>query len=251
MRLAFVLFVSLLVTPTLGVLVILAALLRVTNRPGGVYEWAARTWGRCLVWAGGVRVVVHGEEQLRSGEARIFASNHVSWYDVFVLASLLPHYRFVAKAELFRIPIFGPAARAAGTIPMERDNRKAAFAAYDEAAAQIRDGSSVILFPEGTRGRDYRLRPFKKGPFVLAVASGVPVVPTVVYGTIAVKARDVWRVRAGVVHVHFLEPVPTAGLTYRDREQLSQTVWQRMADVLQLLDGAPRDASPIHSAAIR
>lgn len=236
MRAVVVYLSFLLFTPLLGTLVILAALVGVEDRPGGVYDWATRTWTRLLVRAAGVRIVLHDAERLTQG-ARVYASNHVSWYDVFVLASVIPHYKFVAKAELFRIPIFGPSARAVGTIPIERENRKAAFGAYAEAARRIRAGASVIVFPEGTRGADYSLRPFKKGPFVLAIASQVPVVPVVVHGTIAVQARGSWRVRGGTVNVHFLEPVPTAGMDYADRDRLSCEVWRRMSDALHTLHG--------------
>jgi 1-acyl-sn-glycerol-3-phosphate acyltransferase len=246
MRLLLVFLAFVLATLVLGGIVLVAALIGVPDRPGGIYDWAPRTWTRILVKAAGVRVVVHDFERAAGG-ARVFASNHVSWYDVFALASVLPRYRFIAKAELFRIPIFGPAARAVGTIPIERQNRKSSFGSYDEAARQIRGGSSVVVFPEGTRGREYPLRPFKKGPFVLAIAAQAPLVPTVVHGSIAVQPRGSWRVRPGIVNVHFLEPVDTAGLTYEDRDRLSHLVWQRMADALHALYGvesvppAPRE----------
>src|SRR5207249_2699146 len=95
-----------------------------------------------------------------------------SWFDVPALAKILPRYKFVAKAELFKVPIFGRGMRIVGMIEIQRENRKAAFGAYDVAAEKIRSGSSVIVFPEGTRGHAYPLRPFKKGPFVLAIAAG-------------------------------------------------------------------------------
>ena len=238
-------------TPLLGGLVIVASLLRVPDREGGVYDWAARSWTRILVWVAGVEIVMHGTEQLERREARVFAANHVSWYDVFVLATVLPRYKFVAKAELFRIPVFGPAARAVGTVPIERENRKAAFGAYEVAARQIREGSSVVVFPEGTRGREYPLRQFKKGPFVLAIAAQVPIVPTVVYGSIAVHPRGSWRIHPGRVHVHLLEPVPTTGLTYDDRDALARTVRERMADVLRRHYGVESPPEAVHSAAAR
>lgn len=244
MRSVFVLLCAAISTPLLGLRVILAALFGVQDRPGGVYDHTARLWSRILIAAGGVRVVLHGTQHIQPGPARVFASNHVSWYDVFVLASVLPYYKFVAKAELLRLPIFGPAARAVGTIPIERENRKAAFAAYDEAASQIQDGASVVVFPEGTRGRDYPLRPFKKGPFVLAIAAQVPIVPTVVYGTVPILPRGSLFARPGTVHVHFLEPVSTAGLTYDDREWLSNTVRQRMAGALQEEYGVRSEPPP-------
>ncbi|MHB1225015.1 MAG: lysophospholipid acyltransferase family protein [Gemmatimonadaceae bacterium] len=248
MRAVVVYLSFLLFTPILGTIVILATMIGVEDRPRGIYDWATKSWTRLLVGAAGVRIVLHDEHRMAEG-ARVYASNHVSWYDVFVLASVIPHYKFVAKAELFRIPIFGPSARAVGTIPIERDNRKAAFGAYAEAARRIRAGASVIVFPEGTRGRDYPLRPFKKGPFVLAIAAQAPVVPVVVYGTIAVQPRDSWRIRGGTVHVHFLEPVPTAGLEYEDRDRLSREVWRRMSGALHTLHGVDSVLASDHPAA--
>jgi 1-acyl-sn-glycerol-3-phosphate acyltransferase len=183
---------------------------------------------------------------MQTGEARIFVSNHVSWYDVLVLLAHLPRCSFVAKAELFKVPIFGPAARAIGTIPIERDNRRAAFQSYEEAGEQIRAGRSVVVFPEGTRGSDYALRPFKKGPFVLAVAAGVPVVPTLVHGTIEVLPRDSLWMRRGRVDVHLLEPVDAAGHSYDDRDALAAAVYARMADALRQEYGV--DSPPYRTA---
>jgi 1-acyl-sn-glycerol-3-phosphate acyltransferase len=223
----------LLSTPTIGGLVFLAALLRFPDRDGSIYDWGPRLWARSLLWAGGVRLHLHHPERVAHGAARIYVSNHVSWYDVFALAGILPRYKWIAKAELLRIPIFGPAAKAAGMIFIERNNRKAAFAQYERAAAQIHQGASVIVCPEGTRGEHYALRPFKKGPFVLAIAAGVPIVPTIVYGTIHVHPKGAWRVRRGDVHVHFLEEISTEGYEYHERNALAQLTWDRMADALR------------------
>lgn len=224
--------VALIITPILGTMVVVASYLGVRDREGAIYDWAPRVWARSLLAAAGVKLVVHHAERLRGGTPHVFVSNHVSWFDVFTLAALLPRYKFVGKAELFRIPIFGRAALAAGMIPIERENRKSAFASYDVAVQRIRAGASVVVYPEGTRGRDYALRPFKKGPFVLATAAQVPVIPTVLFGTIHVQGRDSLRVRSGTVHVHLLEPIDTTGMTYEDRERLSDECWRRMADAL-------------------
>jgi len=118
-------------------------------------------------------------------------------------------------------------------IPIVRENLKAAFASYELAGRRIQDGASVVVFPEGTRGTTYQLRPFKKGPFVLASAAGVPIVPTIVHGTIAIFPKGSWHVRSGTVHVHFLEEIPTVGRTYEDRDQLAMRCWERMAAALR------------------
>ena len=113
------------------------------------------------------------------------------------------------------------AAAAAGTVYIERENRKAAFDAYTDAAAKINAGASVVVFAEGTRDKSYALRAFKKGPFVLAIAAQAPIVPTLIYGTLDVKPHGQFAMHPGTVHVHFLAPIPTAGLTYEDRDRLA------------------------------
>lgn len=238
-------------TAVCGGLVAIAAVLRVPNKPGGIYDWSARAWARFLLAAAGVRIRLHGTEQLAEGAPRVFVCNHVSWYDVFALASELPRYRFVAKAELFRIPFFGMGARAVGTIPIERENKSAAFQSYEKAGEYIRAGNPVVVFPEGTRGSSYALRPFKKGPFVLAIASRVPIVPTVVYGAMEVLPRKSFRVRPGIVDIHFLEPVPTEGLTYADRDSLAAEVHSRMAVALKEMYGVESPELKVNRVRVR
>ena len=232
-RTAFAALVLFVCTVLLGSLVLLAQLVGVKPRPGGVYEKAPDWWARALLWASGVKVVVHGGTQLADGAPRVYIANHVSWYDIPAMIAALPHYGFVAKRELERVPLFGAAARAVGVIFIDRDNRKAAFNAYESAAGRIRQGQAVLVYPEGTRGDSYALRPFKKGPFVLAIGSQAPIVPTVVHGTIEVNPRGSFRANPGTVHVHLLDPIPTAGLSYDEREALADRVRQAMADCLR------------------
>src|SRR5213076_81789 len=157
----------------------------------------------------GVTLDVHNPERMSETQGYVYIANHVSWYDIFALASIIPRYTWIAKSELRKIPVFGRAAEAAGIVFIDRDNRKAALESYKLAAQDVKRGRSVIIHPEGTRGRDYHLRPFKKGPFVLAIASQAPVIPTLVYGTREIMPKGSFRVRSGKVHIHFLEPVPT------------------------------------------
>ena len=231
MRSILALLTAVVMTVVLGPAVLAASLLRVREKPGSIYERCMRLWARSMSRAAGVRVVVHGAENVRNGA--IYMQNHVSWFDIFAVASILPRYTFVAKAELRRIPLFGRATEAAGIVFIDRDNRKSAFESYKIAAAEVQRGRNVVVCPEGTRGRDYHLRPFKKGPFVLAIASQAPVVPTIVHGAIEVLPRGSFWLRSGRVHVHLLEPVESAGLTYGDRDALSAAVYGRMAAALQ------------------
>ncbi len=235
---AFTMLTLLVTTVLLGTVTLVASAIGLR---GGCAVWlfdsVPRWWSQAVLSAAGVRVELHGHVPAPEIAARIYVSNHVSWFDIPALVPALRRFSFIAKAEVLRFPLFGPAAKAVGTIPIERENRKAAFASYQLAGDAMREGRNVVVFPEGTRGTDYALRPFKKGPFVLAIASGAPVVPTIVYGTIHVNPRGSLRARPGRVDIHFLEPVPTAALTYADRDRLAALVWQRMADALRDLYG--------------
>jgi 1-acyl-sn-glycerol-3-phosphate acyltransferase len=243
---------AVLATFFLGFAVIIAGLFGVKDRPGSIYDKVPRWWSTAVLWAVGVKVRVHGLENAAGEEPRIFASNHVSWFDVPSLAKILPRYKFVAKSELFKVPIFGRAMRSAGMIEIQRENRKAAFGAYDVAAQRIQAGNSVVVFPEGTRGHAYPLRPFKKGPFVLAIAAGVPIVPIIVHGTIEIMRKGSWWAHPGTIDIHLLEPVNTSTVDYDHREALMQTVRTRMADAMRDLYGVealPAPSSRLPSSA--
>lgn len=245
MRTPFVAFVAALMTLVFGPTVVVAHLFRVPQGPKSIYARSIRMWARCINWAAGVRIRVHGAEQLNQEHGAVFIANHVSWFDIFALASEVPWCSFVAKAELRKIPLFGFAAASAGIVFIDRDNRKQAFESYKSAATEVQKGRDIIVCPEGTRGQDYHLRPFKKGPFVLAIAAQAPVVPSIVYGAREVMPKGSFRIRPGVVDLHFLDAVPTAGLEYGDRQQLMLTVWNQMAEAMRSMYGVGTAEIPI------
>ena len=232
-------FVLLVLTVVLGTMVLVAALLGLPRGNRSIFHRAPQWWARALLWCAGTKVVVHGDPEQAAGPGRVYMSNHVSWFDILAMVDILPYYGFVAKREIEKVPVFGPAARTVGVIYIDRENRKAAFNAYEDAAQRIRDGQSVIVYPEGTRGDNYSLRPFKKGPFVLAIQSGVPIIPVAMYGTIEVNRRGSLMVFPGTVHVHLLDAVPTEGLTYDDRDRLAMKVRSMIAGTLRDNYGVP------------
>src|SRR6266571_3495238 len=157
-RTVFAAIVGILATSVGGLGAIIARIIGVEDRRGGIFDNTPRYWSRVVLWGAGTSVTVHNPERMAGGEPRLYLSNHLSWFDIPTLAGVLPRYKFVAKAELFKVPVFGPAIRAIGMVPISRQNRKAAFGAYDVAAAKVRAGNSVVVFPEGSRGSDYRIR---------------------------------------------------------------------------------------------
>lgn len=231
-RTVFTLLVMLIATPPLASCVVIAGMLGFKNKPGSIFDWAPRVWSRWILAAAGAKVIIHGGER-RHGSRHIFVGNHVSWFDVFAMAAHLRWFKFVAKAELFKIPFFGPAMKHAGMISIERSNATAARVSIDLAGEAIEQGASVILFPEGTRGRSYELRNFKKGAFVLAAETHAPIVPVAIFGTIRVQPRGSFIFRSGEIHLHFLEPIATDGTAYDDRDKLAAEAKRRIGECLE------------------
>lgn len=205
------------------------------------YVRVTRGWARAILRGSATPVVVHGLENVRRGEPQVIVSNHVSWYDIFALAGVLPvPFHFVAKKELERIPLFGTAWKTAGHISIDRSNRQRAFESLRRAGEQIRrERSAVIIFAEGTRSRTGRLQPFKKGAFMLAVEAGVAVVPTVVVGSYDIMRPDSWRVRPRTIHVHFGEPVPAGAYSADRAEELVERVRAEMVEMLARAEALP------------
>ena len=215
-----VLFYVVLVVSTLvhGVGTIVAALFRVQGQR--IYDWGVRDWSRWILAAAGTPVDLRRAEQIPSGPV-VYASNHSSMFDIWALAAALPgSVRFVAKAELAKIPFFGKAMLAGGHVTIDRFNRARAFEAYERAAATIRGGISTIVFPEGTRSLTGELLPFKNAPFGLAIAAQVPLVPVYVHNTFEIKPKGQWGVRPRTIQVRVGKPIATAGLTLDDRDTL-------------------------------
>jgi 1-acyl-sn-glycerol-3-phosphate acyltransferase len=149
----------------------------------------------------------------------VYLFNHQSHLDIPVLYASLPSptIRFVAKAELFKIPIWGPALRRAEMIEVDRGDHKQAVTALAKAAALVADGVSVAIAPEGSRSRDGRMGPLKRGGFHLALDTDAPIVPVAIRGTIEILPPGARGMRAGVpVRVVIGAPIDVAGRTVDD-----------------------------------
>lgn len=204
--------------------VLFSALTGVKQKPGGIYDVAARRWAQGMLRGTGITVRVEGRERLLTPEPKVFISNHASFVDIWAILAEFPGtIRFVYKKGMDWIPLMGQAMRAARHIPIDRRNLSAAFAAYDDAAKFVRDeGSSAVVFAEGTRSRDGKLKAFKKAPFVLAIAAGAPVVPVYCENTYQLMPRGSWSPKPGTVTLRIGEPISTVGLDVEARDQLAR-----------------------------
>jgi 1-acyl-sn-glycerol-3-phosphate acyltransferase len=209
--------------------------LLILPRWGDLLIHGGRLWSRILLAAAGARVRFHGHDRVRQHDPCIFIANHQSMVDVWVMLTLVPpNTRFVAKQELFRIPVFGWVLARSGCIAIDRGKRSVAIRSLRQAGERIRAGRSVVLYPEGSRSLDGRLGPFKKGAFHLALSAAVPVVPVAITGSFEVMPPRSLRVRPGPVEV-FIEPPVDVGPFRPDdhdglRAAVHRTIGRRFGD---------------------
>ncbi|PLX99831.1 MAG: 1-acyl-sn-glycerol-3-phosphate acyltransferase [Desulfuromonas sp.] len=210
--------------PFTGLCILLAIMVSLCSTANRVHQ-VARWWGKVALWLGGVRIETTGSEHIEAHRPTIYMANHQSNFDIPILYSGLPiQFRWLAKKELFDVPFFGNAMQRAGYIPVDRGNRKRAIASMDYAADRIRQGASVIIFPEGTRSPDGNLLSFKKGGFMLALQSGAPIVPIAISGSRDLMPKNQLRIRGGTVNLTIFPAIDTTGLTENDRDHLIATV---------------------------
>jgi len=218
-------------TLVMGTLVIV---LSIFVRSGNPLHKIARFWGKSILVASRIKVSVKGLSNIDLAGPYIYMPNHQSNFDIPVMLGHLPvQFRWLAKKELFKIPIFGRAMRKAGYISIDRHDRESAFKSIDVAAKKIKSGVSVLLFPEGTRSLDGKIRPFKKGGFVLAIDSGVPIVPVVIKGTYTIMTKGKFRVNPGHVSMIVHKPIDTAAYTRETKEGLMESVRRVMCEGLE------------------
>ena len=191
----------------------------------------AKNWARVVMWLTATRITVHGMSNIPSTEeSYIVIMNHQSNLDTTVLVHSLPlQLRFIGKSELKKIPLFGSALIRAGHFLIDRGDHQKAMEGIRAAGERLKQrGVSVVFAPEGTRSSDGKLLPFKKGAFVMAIETGIPILPITIDGTrIALPKGSLW-VKSADVTVTIHQPVSTESLSYEDRDELSEQVREMM-----------------------
>ena len=190
-------------------------------------------WTSLCLRGAGTKLVVKNGELLGVGRGQILVSNHQSWFDIFALGTALRRkFSFVGKKELSRIPVVGGAWERVGNIAIDRSNRQAAIESLRKADDLLREGRTIIMFPEGTRSPNGELGRFKKGAFVMAIKSQVPIVPVAILGTRQIMRKGDWRMSPGTATVVVGNPIDTEGLTLRDRNRLSRKCREEVARLM-------------------
>ena len=189
-----------------------------------VIHKVASLWAKMLLVLTNIKVEIIGGENILKG-SQIFMANHQSDFDIFIVLAYLPgQFRWIVKKELFNVPVFGKAMRSAGYIEIDRQNREKALMSLEKAARKIREGKSVMSFPEGTRSRDGKIKPFKQGMFYLAIKSGVPIVPISIIGAGEIMPKRSLLIKPGKITMVIDKPIDVDTYTIETRQDLIDRV---------------------------
>ena len=205
----------------------------------------ARGWARTILWFSGISVLLLHAERLPGDLSLVVAANHESFADILVLLARLPvQARFLAKRGIFRVPILGWSIRAAGFVPVDRGDRVRSLATVETALARLKKGRSLVVFREETRTRTGELLPFKKGAALLALRSGLPILPVGIAGTRRILARGNWRMTPGRVVLSVGEPIEVEGRPVKERGDVTRLLRETVAG---LREEAAKELSAVSS----
>lgn len=196
-----------LIVATFGLGALLIGIIYPSRR---VFAWTARIWSRAVLFMSGTRLRIEGHQRVSDGIPRFYMANHQSALDIPILvAALQGDVRFMAKKVLFAIPVFGWILSRYGFAPIDRASARVTAATLDRMLIKLRRKPiAFAVFPEGTRTRDGKLLPFRRGTMKIGQRSGLPVVPVTIDGSYRVKHRDEFVCRPGTVRLVFHEPIP-------------------------------------------
>jgi len=199
-----------------------------------VCDSSPRRWCRLIGRTAGARVVLENAEVIDPERPQILVVNHSSWFDIIAIGSHLPgRFVFVAKTEIQKVPVFGPAIGACGHIFVDRGDHQRAMASLDVARRTLEERApTVIMFPEGTRSASGELQPFKKGAFVLAIQTGVDVVPAAILGSRDVMRKGSLLIHPGTITVRFGAPIRVEGYGLDQRNELTDRARESLTALL-------------------
>lgn len=188
------------------------------DKSGRIYFWSGRTWTKFALYVCRIKVSVIGLDKVDPYGNYILVSNHASGFDIPVMMNTFPHIRIMFKKELSYVPFWGWALRWGHHIMVDRSKGTEAMKSLERAANDVRSGGQVLLFAEGTRTRDGKLLPFKRGAFSLAAKSGVPLVPVTINGSFRILPKGSFDIRPSKIEVVVDDPIETKNIATREDE---------------------------------
>ena len=193
----------------------------------------AKMWARLCCYLNFVRVKISGLEKLNPQQSYVFALNHQSIFDIFVVYGWLPFiFKWMMKAELRKIPLIGKACESAGHIFIDRTNAIAAKRSLEKAEAQLKNGVSLVVFPEGTRTKTGKMGAFKRGAFRVATDLSLPIVPVTIRGSFERLHRNTLHIVPGTIELIIHEPIEVAPFLPDRAAELIQKTWDSINSAL-------------------
>lgn len=226
----FLIYEFLIVLPVWAVITIVAALITIVITPispnSNFSYFPARFWARSICYMCFVRVKIVGMDKLDRSQSYVFMMNHQSWFDIFTVYGWLPFFfKWIMKANLRKIPFVGAACEAAGHIFLERRTPIAAKRGLEKAKSVLKDGISVVIFPEGTRTYTGEMGKFKKGGFKIAMDLGLSIVPVTLRGCFERMPRNTLAISSGPIEVYVHNPIDVTSYSSEEIDKLMEETW--------------------------
>jgi 1-acyl-sn-glycerol-3-phosphate acyltransferase len=216
-------------TVVMGTLSLLSSFV---DRDGRIQQWFAVTWSKMILKTIGVPLVVRGMEKIDTTRPHLYALNHLSALDIPAVYAALPfHFRIMAKEELFRYPFMGWHMRRSGQVSIERENALASMRSLNRAAAILKGGQPLVVFPEGGRSATGQVKPFLPGVFYVAIKAGVDVVPMALVGTYELLPMNTFHIKPRPVELLVGDAVPSEEYGPRDMDKLAARVQRAVEDL--------------------
>jgi 1-acyl-sn-glycerol-3-phosphate acyltransferase len=202
------------------------------DRDGRIQQWFAVTWSKVILKIIGAPLAVRGMEKIDTTRPHLYALNHLSALDIPAVYVGMPcHFRIMAKEEIFRYPFLGWHLRRSGQVSIEREHALASMRSLNRAAAILKGGQPLVVFPEGGRSATGQMKPFLPGVFYVAIKAGVDVVPMALVGTYELLPMETFHIKPRPLELLVGEPVSSAGYGARDMDKLAARVQKAVEDL--------------------
>ena len=208
------------------------------DKKGNTVHYIGKFWSLLNIFLSGTRLTIKGKEKINTNLTHIVMSNHQSLFDVWALIGKIPlQIRWIVKAEIRKIPIFGYTLERMGHIYVDRKKRAAAYISLETAAGKIKNGTSVIIFPEGTRSNDGHLLKFRMGGIIMALKSGVPILPVTVNGSRFVLPKNTLALMPGKIEVVVGDVIDASTYDENNKNELMEKIRSAIQENLDLKYG--------------
>ncbi len=212
-----------------GIMATISVFFSLFDGRGILQHKCAQIWARFIIKVSGAKIEIEGLEKINPDETYIITANHQSYFDIWTLLAYMPfQFRFLAKDSLFKTPFLGWHLKRSGNIPIHRENPVKSVKSIKNAAQKVKEGTSLCIFPEGSRSSDGKIREFKPGVFYLAILSQKPILPVTIIGSRFLLPKGSIKIRSGKIKVIISDPIDTSQYTKKDIEKLIKIVKDRI-----------------------